>query len=212
MTITPIRKVDSTGAVRAKRYRERKRQHAVTARHATVTLAVMLAALASASVSAGFAITGLTTIFRGAFWPVVGMGIALEAGKLSAVAWLGRGVTAQMLEIAEAKPAVFLGRGDPVQSESAHLRPEIAREEIVAVDCGGARRDLFFRERPRALADHPGALAEVEIERTGGVGDHRAGPEGESFVRQLGRNQRCCPESRTVRAARPGGAPNPFPN
>jgi hypothetical protein len=96
MTITPIRKVDSTGAVRAKRYRERKRQHAVTARHATVTLAVMLAALASASVSAGFAITGLTTIFRGAFWPVVGMGIALEAGKLSAVAWLGRGVTAPL--------------------------------------------------------------------------------------------------------------------
>jgi hypothetical protein len=28
-------------------------------------------------------------IFVGAVYPVIGMGIALEAGKLSAVAWLG---------------------------------------------------------------------------------------------------------------------------
>jgi hypothetical protein len=35
-------------------------------------------------------ITGLTSIFTGAFWPIVGMGIALEAGKLAAVAWIGR--------------------------------------------------------------------------------------------------------------------------
>ena len=33
-----------------------------------------------------------------------------------------------MLEIAEPKPAVFLRRGDAVQAERAHLRPEVARE------------------------------------------------------------------------------------
>jgi hypothetical protein len=49
-----------------------------------------VAALGLATVSAGFSITGLTNIFVGAFWPVVAMGIALEVGKLSAVAWLGR--------------------------------------------------------------------------------------------------------------------------
>jgi hypothetical protein len=31
-----------------------------------------------------------TSIFTGAFWPIVGMGMALEAGKLAAVAWIGR--------------------------------------------------------------------------------------------------------------------------
>jgi hypothetical protein len=41
-------------------------------------------------VSGGFSITGMTSIFVGATLPVIGMGIALELGKLSAVAWLGR--------------------------------------------------------------------------------------------------------------------------
>jgi hypothetical protein len=59
------------------------------ARPRTVTAATMTAALALATVSAGFSITGMTSIFVGSFWPVIGMGIALEAGKLSAVASLG---------------------------------------------------------------------------------------------------------------------------
>jgi hypothetical protein len=55
-----------------------------------LTSVTLAAALGLATVSAGFSITGLTSIFVGAFWPVIGMGIALEVGKLSAVAWLGR--------------------------------------------------------------------------------------------------------------------------
>jgi len=51
---------------------------------------ILLAALALATVSAGFSITGMTAIFVGSFWPVIAMGVALELGKLSAVAWLGR--------------------------------------------------------------------------------------------------------------------------
>jgi hypothetical protein len=49
-----------------------------------------LSALALATVSAGFSITGMTSIFIGSFWPVIAMGVALESGKLSAVARLAR--------------------------------------------------------------------------------------------------------------------------
>ena len=56
---------------------------------AGITVATLTAALALATVSAGFSITGMTAIFVGALYPVVGMGVALELGKLSAVAWLG---------------------------------------------------------------------------------------------------------------------------
>src|SRR5262249_23055554 len=55
-----------------------------------VTVATTVAALALATVSAGFSITGMTSIFVGALWPVIGMGVALELGKLSAVACIGR--------------------------------------------------------------------------------------------------------------------------
>jgi hypothetical protein len=49
------------------------------------------AALAIATVQGGMAIFGLTSVFSGAFWPVISMGVALEFGKLSAIAWLGHG-------------------------------------------------------------------------------------------------------------------------
>ncbi len=47
-----------------------------------------VSAIALATVSGGYSITGMTSIFVGAFWPVVGMGVALEIGKLAAVAAL----------------------------------------------------------------------------------------------------------------------------
>ena len=53
-----------------------------------VKLAALIVALALACVSAAFSIDGLTAIFAGAFWPVIIMGAALEAGKLVAAAWL----------------------------------------------------------------------------------------------------------------------------
>jgi hypothetical protein len=53
-----------------------------------VKLAAFVVALALACVSAAFSIDGLTAIFAGAFWPVIIMGAALEAGKLVAAAWL----------------------------------------------------------------------------------------------------------------------------
>jgi hypothetical protein len=62
---------------------------AVTRRSTTpVKLAAFIVALVLACVSAAFSIDGLTAIFAGAFWPVIIMGAALEAGKLVAAAWL----------------------------------------------------------------------------------------------------------------------------
>jgi hypothetical protein len=61
---------------------------AVKHRRTPVTFATLSAALALTGVSAAFSIDGLTTIFAGAFWPVIAMGMALEVGKLVATAWL----------------------------------------------------------------------------------------------------------------------------
>jgi hypothetical protein len=66
---------------------------------AGVDVAVCIAALSLAAVSAGFSITGMTAVFVGATVPVVAMGVALELGKLSAVAWLGRYGGASALRI-----------------------------------------------------------------------------------------------------------------
>jgi hypothetical protein len=62
-----------------------------------VTTATVVAALALATCSAAFSISGLTSIFAGATAAVIGLGIAFEVGKLSAVAWLGHVSTGQHL-------------------------------------------------------------------------------------------------------------------
>jgi hypothetical protein len=109
---------DPTGAQRQARFRSKKRRvvtppapvtvpapvahtspppiggrdiPAVAPRNAStgVTVATLTAALALATVSGGFSISGMTAVFVGAAVPVIGMGVALELGKLSAVAWLG---------------------------------------------------------------------------------------------------------------------------
>lgn len=49
---------------------------------------VFLIGLSISAIAAYYSIIGLTSIFAGAFWPIVIMGTALEAGKLVAVSWL----------------------------------------------------------------------------------------------------------------------------
>jgi hypothetical protein len=97
VTVTAFRKTDPTAAARSRRYRRRRKQGAATRLAVTphrdgnvVQIVTLLAALAVAGVSAGFSIIGLTSIFAGAFWPIIGMGVAFEFGKLAAVTWLGR--------------------------------------------------------------------------------------------------------------------------
>ena len=48
-----------------------------------------------------------------------------------------------VLEVAQGEPAIFLRRGDPMQAERAHLGPQVARKQVVAVNLRGARRDSF---------------------------------------------------------------------
>ena len=102
--VTPLRPADPTNAERQRRHRAKKRKRTVT-RAVTVKVprpvtasvtpsrsiatVTLLAALALATCSAAFSISGLTSIFAGAFCAVIGLGVAFEIGKLSAVAWLG---------------------------------------------------------------------------------------------------------------------------
>ena len=77
-----------------------------------------------------------------------------------------------MREIAQPGAAVLLLDGDAEQAELAHLRPQIAREGVGAVDLVGARRDLVGREAAHAVAQHVGGLAEAEIEAAQVVPQH----------------------------------------
>lgn len=57
--------------------------------HTPIHKTTFLAALMLATVSGGYSIFGMASIFTGAMYPVIGMGVALEIGKLSAVSWFG---------------------------------------------------------------------------------------------------------------------------
>src|SRR6266436_8779514 len=114
------------------------------------------AALALAAASAGFSITGMTSIFVGAFWPVIGMGIALEIGKLSAVAalptlrWGGlKGALIALIAVLMALNAIgaygFLAK--------AHIASAVAGETAVA----GRAADIEAR-----LAVQAGVVADLD--------------------------------------------------
>jgi hypothetical protein len=53
-----------------------------------LTLLVFTTGIAISAVAAYYSIIGLTTIFAGAFWPIIIMGSVLEVGKLVATSWL----------------------------------------------------------------------------------------------------------------------------
>src|ERR1700754_3031431 len=78
----------------------------------------------------------------------------------------------EMLEIAEARAAIFFLDRDAVQAERAHLGPQIAREFIAAVDVVGTRRDAVTGEVAHRLAQHVDIRPKAEIEARPGIGDH----------------------------------------
>jgi hypothetical protein len=91
------------GAHRSPAYRRQK------AKRDGIMLATSVAAFSLATCSAGFSVFGLTSIFASAPLSVVGMGVALEIGKLSGVAWLGRcRHTPTVLKVAMATLVVVL--------------------------------------------------------------------------------------------------------
>ena len=55
-----------------------------------IAILTLLSALSISAIAAFYSIVGLATIFPGAYWPVIAMGSALEAGKLVCASWLYR--------------------------------------------------------------------------------------------------------------------------
>jgi hypothetical protein len=92
-----------------------------------VKLGAFIVALALACVSAAFSIDGLTAIFAGAFWPVITMGAALEAGKGQTVADLDRRIAQIDAAVEE---STRLGR--PVGAMTIADRKRRDRADIVA--------------------------------------------------------------------------------
>jgi hypothetical protein len=123
-----------------------------------------------ATVSGWFSITGMTSIFVGAFWPVLGMGLALEAGKLAAVAWLGhqRGTASWRLRAAlTVLVAVLMGLnvvGAFGFLAKAHIGHEVEGETAVA----GRAADVEARLSVQAekIADLTKQIADLDAART----------------------------------------------
>ena len=55
-----------------------------------IAILTLLSALSISAIAAFYSIVGLATIFPGAYWAVIAMGSALEAGKLVCASWLYR--------------------------------------------------------------------------------------------------------------------------
>src|SRR3546814_7002612 len=70
-----------------------------------------------------------------------------------------------VMEIAQAEPAIFFLDGGAVESQRAHFGPERAIELVLLVDIGGLGRDPIGGETAGRLADHVGGFAQREIER-----------------------------------------------
>jgi hypothetical protein len=147
LTVVPKPK-DRTGAIRQKRFRQRrklKKPEAVITPAVTplrsdrsiVPVILLCAALGVATVSAGFSIVGLVAIFTASFWPIIGMGVALETAKLSAVAWLARRYAApRVLKVAVTALVVTLMGLNAIGCYGylarAHIAHAIAGEAKVA--------------------------------------------------------------------------------
>ena len=67
-------------------------------------------------------------------------------------------------QVAEFGAAVFLLHGHAVQAERSEFLPEIGREQVVAVDRGGPRRDLVGSEGLDRVAQGIDGVAEVEVQ------------------------------------------------
>jgi hypothetical protein len=137
---------------------------------AGIRLAALTAALALATVSGGFSITGMTSIFVGAYWPVIGMGVALEVGKLSAVAWLGhqRGTGSWQLRAALAiLVAVLMGLnavGCYGFLARAHIGHQVEGETVVSARAADIEARLAVQAEK--VADLTKQVADLDAART----------------------------------------------
>jgi hypothetical protein len=124
----------------------------------------ILIALAMATVIAGFSIVGLTSVFVGAFGPVVALGVVLEAGKLRAVALIGMGRGSRRLRLfLVAAVATLMGLnavGAYGFLAKAHTAAAVAGETAVAVRI--ADIDARIAEQNATLADIDRKLSQID--------------------------------------------------
>jgi len=74
-----------------------------------------------------------------------------------------------MGQIAHAGAAEFLLHGDAMQAQRPHFRPQIARERILVVDRGGARRDFGSRKCAHTVAQRCDLRVGIETKKTGRI-------------------------------------------
>src|SRR6266436_1929179 len=140
------------------------------AEHHRIDRLTLLAALALATVSAGFSIYGFTSIFVGAFWAVIGMGVALEVGKLSAVAWLGhqRGTASKPLRAALTMLVLILMGLNAVGCygflAKAHIGHEVEGETVVSARAADIKARLAVQAEK--VADLTKQIADLDAART----------------------------------------------
>jgi hypothetical protein len=134
----------------------------------TVRTATLVAALALATCSAAFSISGLTSIFAGAFWAVIGLGIAFEIGKLSAVAWLGQRHGAALLRLGLGGLVIVLivlnSIGVYGFLSRAHIEHALAGD--LAVSGRAADIDAYLVARVADLDDIKARIAQLDQTKT----------------------------------------------
>jgi hypothetical protein len=132
-----------------------------------IRFVALIAALALATVSGGFSITGMTAIFVGAWWPVVGMGIALEVGKLSAVAalpTLRRGGLKTALGILVAVLMLLNAVGCFGFLSKAHIGHQVDGETVVSARAADIEARLAVQAEK--VADLTKQIADLDAART----------------------------------------------
>jgi hypothetical protein len=160
---------------------------------AMVRITTLVAALALATCSAAFSISGLTSIFAGAFWAVIGLGIAFEIGKLSAVAWFGHHNGAAPLRLALGALVIVLMVLNSIGVygflSRAHIEHALAGDVTVtgkaaAVEArlGAAQADLDDIKARIAQVDQTKTVATKGHTKTTTVGDQ--GPAREKLARE----------------------------
>jgi hypothetical protein len=129
----------------------------------TISAATLVSALSLATCSAYFSIFGLTAIFGGAFWPIIAMGVALETGKLSAVAWLGqRHDGSRTLKVALITLVAVLMALNSIGIYGYLARAHIAHSLEGDLAVAGRAADLEARLAVQAGAVQAGVLADLD--------------------------------------------------
>jgi hypothetical protein len=124
------------------------------------------AAIGLAAVAAYFSIRGMTVLFPGAPTAIVVMGVAMEAGKLSTVAWLARNWRASSWTVRNILTVLILtiaginAAGVYSQLIAAHVGEHTAAVSAVGVQASAL--DARIEMQAHAVADLDARVAQID--------------------------------------------------